>query len=68
MQLPDWVCWIAQDRNGACWGFEVEPNQSANGWYENEVGRCVQLDADQCHHFRVRQSGTSWQMSLSKVR
>jgi len=25
------------------WGYEAEPNQQHNGWYENEVGRIVRL-------------------------
>jgi len=42
-KFPDWVCWLAQDANGIWWGYEVEPNRSHNGWYENEVGRCLEL-------------------------
>ena len=42
-QVPEWVHWIAQDRDGAWWGFEVEPNEGAESWYENEVGRYVRL-------------------------
>jgi hypothetical protein len=41
--LPDWVAWIAQDADGALWGYEAEPNKQHNGWYENEVGRIVRL-------------------------
>ncbi|MDX1810691.1 MAG: hypothetical protein R3240_01970, partial [Gammaproteobacteria bacterium] len=33
------VKWIAQDQNGAIWGFEAEPHLHDYGWYENEVGR-----------------------------
>jgi hypothetical protein len=40
---PGWVNWIAQDADGAWWGYEAEPNQQHNGWYENEVGRIVRL-------------------------
>jgi len=42
-RIPDWVRWIAQDLNGAWWGFEHEPNEGATSWYENEVGRYVKL-------------------------
>jgi len=41
--LPDWVHWLAQDADGTWWGFEVEPNQSHHGWYENELGRYCRL-------------------------
>lgn len=37
--IPAWIKWIAQDKNGAVWGFEAEPHQHEYGWYENEVGR-----------------------------
>jgi hypothetical protein len=37
--LPSWVSWLAQDRDGTWWGYEVEPLQFEHGWYENEVGR-----------------------------
>ena len=42
--LPHWVCWLAQDANGRWWAFEAEPNEYDQGWYENEVGRCLQLN------------------------
>ena len=38
-EIPGWVCWIAQDADGVWWGYQVEPNQSHSGWYENEVGK-----------------------------
>lgn len=42
-ELPDWVCWLAQDADGQWWGYEVEPNMKHDGWYENEVGRYIKL-------------------------
>jgi hypothetical protein len=44
LTTPDWVNWIAQDADGAIWGYEVEPLQHHQGWYENEVGRSVKLN------------------------
>lgn len=41
--VPGWVQWVAQDADGAWWGFEAEPNQGHKVWYENEVGRYVSL-------------------------
>lgn len=41
--LPEWVCWIAQDRDGAWWGYAYEPLAADTGWYENEVGRSIKL-------------------------
>jgi len=42
-EIPDWMCWIAQDADGAWWGYEVEPNLSHRSWYENEVGKSACL-------------------------
>ncbi len=42
-RVPEWVGWLAQDADGTWWGYEAEPNQQHNGWYENEVGRIVRL-------------------------
>lgn len=42
-RVPDWVHWLAQDADGVWWGYEVEPQQHHQGWYENELGRCVRL-------------------------
>ena len=59
LELPGWVLWIAQDEDGACWGYECEPLQHETGWYENEVGRCVKLfSAD---------PNPGWRSSLVKV-
>ncbi|MEJ2361875.1 MAG: hypothetical protein P8Z75_10675 [Gammaproteobacteria bacterium] len=44
--IPDWVNWLAQDADGCWWGFEVEPNPSHQGWYENELGRYIKLQRD----------------------
>ena len=45
-ELPDWVCWLAQDADGTWWGYQVEPNQSFQSWYENEVGMSVCLQKE----------------------
>lgn len=55
--LPDWIQWIAQDKNGAVWGFEAEPHLHEYGWYENEVGRYILL-------FETHKT-TSWNSSLT---
>lgn len=58
--LPDWVAWIAQDADGAWWGYEIEPLQYHRGWYENELGRRVRLEDGP--------PGDSWAESLRRVR
>lgn len=57
--LPDWVHWLAQDADGTWWGFEVEPNQSHLGWYENELGRYIRLASDIPNPL--------WEQTLSQV-
>ncbi|MGD8590587.1 MAG: hypothetical protein PVG22_17325 [Chromatiales bacterium] len=42
-RCPPWVRWLAQDQNGAWWGYEHEPNEGDISWYENEVGRYLLL-------------------------
>lgn len=41
--VPGWVRWVAQDADGAWWGYSVEPLEAETHWYENEVGRYVAL-------------------------
>lgn len=53
---PSWVNWIAQDHDGAWWGFEHEPNEGDGCWYENEVGKYVKLAQDTIN--------PDWQKSL----
>jgi len=43
---PEWVQWLAQDADGSWWGYEVEPQQHHQGWYENELGRCLRIRKD----------------------
>lgn len=57
--LPEWVTYIAQDEDGQWWGYEAEPNQSHNGWYENEVGRIYKMEKSRAN--------PDWQDSLEKV-
>jgi len=58
--LPDWVHWLAQDVDGAWWGYEVEPQQYHRGWYENELGRRVKVEQ--------APAGADWKRSLRRVR
>jgi len=59
LNLPDWVLWIAQDEDGAWWGYECEPLQHDKGWYENEVGRRVKL--------QLALKVSNWRSSLQKA-
>lgn len=43
IEIPHWVCWLAQDADGCWWGYEIEPLQHASGWYENEIDRTIRL-------------------------
>ncbi len=55
IEFPDWVSWLAQDADGAWWGYEVEPLLHDNGWYENELGRHIGvLTALPCEDWRER--------------
>jgi len=60
LNIPDWVNWIAQDSSGAWWGYQVEPLQNHQGWYENEVGKIIQL--------LVTQPNPHWQSCLIKIK
>jgi len=57
--IPDWVNWIAQDEDGAWWGYAVEPLRNDRGWYENEVGEYQHLGETE---------PANWTGSLSRVR
>ena len=59
IKLPAWISWLAQDADGTWWGFEVEPNQSHQGWYENELGRYQKLSQ--------AEPNPDWQSSLTRV-
>jgi len=56
---PQWGRWIAQDEDGIWWAYEHEPNQSHNGWYENEVGRYQRLQQGE--------KNPNWQQALIKI-
>lgn len=56
--IPDWVRWLAQDADGSWWGYEAEPHERDDGWYENEAGRVVRLHQDAAN--------PDWRNSLSK--
>ncbi|WP_455375565.1 hypothetical protein [Kaarinaea lacus] len=63
LDLPNWVLWIAQDENGAWWGYECEPLQHDTGWYENEVGRRIKLQMTKSDLVPNPQ----WRSSLKKI-
>jgi len=58
-QYPQWVNWLAQDADGAIWGYAVEPLQHHQGWYENEVGRSIKLSNEN--------SNNHWKETLTKT-
>lgn len=57
-EIPSWVVWLAQDKNGYWWGYSIEPQQHSTGWYENEVGDYIQLSSSKIN--------LDWQNSLHK--
>jgi hypothetical protein len=57
--IPDWASWLAQDADGTWWAYEHEPNQSHNGWYENEVGRQQSLHQEA--------DNPDWQTTLTAI-
>jgi len=58
--MPSWVRWIAQDADGVWWGYQVEPNQSHQSWYENEVGNSVRLGEEMLN--------TEWVSTLKRIK
>ena len=32
-ELPDWVEWVARDKDGTAWGFECDPLPATAGWW-----------------------------------
>lgn len=60
LHIPDWVNWVAQDEDGAWWGYQVEPLQQHNGWYENEVGQHIK--------FSVTNKNPDWYSTLQKIK
>lgn len=59
VDLPLWVKWLAQDEDGAWWGYSDEPLEYSRGWYENEVGL----------RQKIKQSSANpdWRTSLTKI-
>lgn len=59
-EFPLWVNWIAQDEDGAWWGYSVEPLEFTHGWYENEVGQRI----------KISQSlpNAGWKNTLKKIK
>ena len=57
--LPGWVNWLAQDEDGAWWGYSVEPLEFSHGWYENEVGLRKKI--------KQAEANPLWKNSLTKV-
>jgi len=58
-QLPKWCHWLAQDKDGRWWAYEVEPLQFDKGWYENELGRNKHVGSDA--------ENPSWHQTLKKI-
>ena len=58
-QFPEWMRWLAQDADGAWWGYEHEPHQADRGWYENEVGLSIVLGKSEVNLL--------WRTTLEKV-
>jgi hypothetical protein len=58
-EIPAWVNWIAQDKDGSWWGYSVEPLRNDRGWYENEVGSYRRLG---------HTVPANWSTSLVRVR
>jgi len=58
-ELPNWVKWKAQDKDGAWWGYSVEPLEFSEGWYENEIGQRIKIEQTL--------PNLDWKNSLTKI-
>ena len=43
IDMQDWVSLLAQDADGKWSRYEVEPHQHYPVWYENKIGRFIEL-------------------------
>lgn len=59
LAVPVSIHWIAQDADGAWWGYEAEPLQQQSGWYENEVGAYLRLSRGEAN--------PAWRTTLRRV-
>ena len=57
--IPERLQWIAQDSDGAWWGYTAEPHRHDSGWYENEVGETLHLG---------RTAPDNWERSLTRLK
>ncbi|MFK5915462.1 MAG: hypothetical protein QM484_13910 [Woeseiaceae bacterium] len=60
IELPDWVNWLAQDADGAWWGYSVEPLEFSDGWYENELSSRTKI--------KHAKANSDWKNSLTKIK
>lgn len=44
--LP-WAKWVAQDRTGSWWAFELEPEATRDGTYYGGSGNCCELGSEE---------------------
>lgn len=51
---------MAQDADGAWWGYSVEPLEFSQGWYENEVGQRIKI--------KQTKANPDWKNSLTKIK
>ena len=62
IQVPDWVCWIAQDKDGAWFGYEVEPEKGGYIFPDEWVAR-----GHNYIELSQAEPNPNWKQSLRKV-
>lgn len=58
--IPEEIHWVAQDEDGALWGFECKPEITMAGW--NEFGKGIYIKLG------LGKPNANWKESLKKIR
>jgi hypothetical protein len=49
---PDWANYIAMDKNGDWWFYELEPECESGEWIDYNMGKMLHADAERYELFR----------------
>lgn len=63
IQVPDWVEWIAQDKDGTWFGYEVEPKTGK----DIVPGEWIARNHNHIELADSAETSPNWQQSLRKV-
>ena len=67
LEIPEWVNWIAQDKNGYWYSYSTIPELGSNQWYIDAVKEDISMSDSNGIVLRFFESSYPWYLNCYEI-